>query len=276
MGIEEIIDSIGIETYYQEKEGVLYCADCIDILPQIPKESIDLIFADPPFNIGKKYENYKDNRKDYFVWCDSWINQCFRILTSTGAFYYMNLEGNLQQLLTIMSRYGIFQNVVIWKNPSACHDNKSYWHMYQPIMVFTKTKEFIFNTYAETRKTEYWGKRRSKGQLGNIWDDVPYVYSGSIHHKEAIIDRKTNKKIHPTQMPLDLARRAIIFHSNPHCIVLDPFLGSGTTAVASKKLGRQWIGIDIAKKYCDLSIRRLKKYKFGCSLKETRMEQRKL
>jgi len=269
MDLEEIINSIDQEPYYREKEGVLYCVDCMDMLPQIPKKSIDLVFADPPFNVGKGYEGYKDKRNDYIPWCNKWIEKCFTVLKSTGAFYLMNIENNLIKLLQIMDKYGVFQNLIVWKNPSAVHNNKSYWHMYQPIMVFTKTNEFIFNAYAETRKTEYWGRRKSKGQLGNIWDDIPFVYSGSIHHKEAIIDRITNKKIHPTQMPIDLARRAIIFHSNTHNLVLDPFIGSGTTAVASKKLGRQWIGIEISQKYCDIAIKRLKKVRFGEDLRSS-------
>ena len=89
------------------------------------------------------------------------------------------------------------------------------------------------------------------------WDDIPFVYAGSITHKEAIIEPGTNGKSHPCQMPEGIAKRAILFSSNEGDVVLDPFIGSGSTAVAAKLTKRHWIGIELSEKYCELARKRV-------------------
>jgi DNA modification methylase len=126
--------------------------------------------------------------------------------------------------------------------------------------VFGKTDKHKFNTYAQRRDiTKFrWGRYRTKpqGQLLDYWDDIPFVYAGAITHPEAILSPGTNKKAHPTQMPLSLALRCILFSTDAGDTVLDPFSGSGTTGAACIKLDRNFIGIERESEYIKFALDR--------------------
>ena len=242
----------------------LFKEDCAVGLPQLPSESVDLIFADPPFNVGKKYGKNEDKRTDYYKWCDGWIEEGFRLLKPSGVFCLMTISKHLGQMFPMMHRRGVFINQVMWRNVSASHSKRGFWMSYQPILIYGKTGEFKFNTYAQTRakaddKVMRWGGYSTewKGQLLDYWDDIPFVYAGSIAHKEAILVPGSNKKAHPCQMPEMLVGRCILFFTDPGDAVLDPFAGSGTTLVAARKLGRFGIGFEREDEYCTLGIKRL-------------------
>lgn len=245
----------------------VYQGDCLELMKQIEDKSVDLVFADPPFNIKKPYQDDRDNYKE---WCSDWIRECFRALKEAGSFYLMTLTRHLEWKMPIMSHYGIFINVISWRNVSASHGKRSFWFEYQPIMLYGKTDKYIFNTYAQTdyealvkygdfRKSWRWGgySTEYKGQLKDRWDDIPFVYAGSIHHPEAIIEQGTNRKSHPCQMPEGLAKRAIEFSTNEGAIVMDPFLGSGTTAVVCINTNRHYIGMELSPEYCAISEKRI-------------------
>ena len=243
--------------------------DCIESIQEIPNESVDMIFADPPFNMKKEYGILtNDNRDDYFEWCDQWISECFRILKSTGSFYHMNLTRNLDNLMPIMKKYGIFQNLIIWRNVSSWGIKNRFYPKYQPIMFYSKTDNFKFNTYTQREQPfKRWGKMTGKmqGQMGDIWLDIPFVWAGSIHHKEAIIKPGTNSKVHPAQMPVGLVKRCIEFSTDKDDLVCDPFLGSGTTLEACRKTDRNCIGFEISDEWEYLYPLRSLEYQPGLS-----------
>ena len=223
--------------------------DTIDLIQELDSESVDMVFADPPFNVGIKYGGgVNDKRKDYLKWSEEWIRECYRVLKPTGSFYHMNITKNLPGLLPIMDKYGFLINLIIWRHACAWGSNKRFYNKYQPIMLYAKTENYKFNTHAQrTKPFKRWGKTNGKmqGQMGDLWDDISFVYAGSIHHKEAIIRPGTNSKVHPTQMPVDLVKRAILFSTDQEDLVLDPFLGSGSTLVACKQTDRSCIGFEI-------------------------------
>ena len=235
--------------------------DCLDLLKELDNNSIDLVFTDPPFNISKDYGLYKDNRNDYKDWCEQWIKECFRVLKDTGTFYLMTITKHLEWKLPIMGKYGVFINLISWKNVSASHSKNQFWNEYQPIIMYGKTKNYKFNTYAEIIDSKWrrWGgySTEYKGQVKDRWDDIPFVYAGSIHHSEAILEPGTNRKAHPTQMPIKLPKRAILFSTNEGDTVLDPFLGSGTILRACKETNRNGIGFEINKEYENVIKERL-------------------
>lgn len=235
----------------------IYNEDCLETMAKMPDETVDLVFADPPFNIGKKYKGYNDKKDDYYEWQEQWIKECFRILKPTGTFYLMTIDRNLPNTLHSMSKYGIFVNLIKWHNVSASHNKRAFWMGSQPIAMYVKSENYVFNTYAETRETfKAWDKKRAermKGQLLDYWDDIPLVYAGSIVHKEAILKPGTKQKAHLAQMPEMLPGRAMRFSTNEGMLVYDPFMGSGTTARAAIKLKRNWIGSDVSKEYVELS-----------------------
>jgi len=244
----------------------LRLGDCLKILPTLPVASVDMIFADPPFNIGKKYSgrnNNNDNRSDYYEWCASWISEGFRVLKSTGTFYLMTIARHVFQMGYEMEKHGVFINKIEWRNVSASHSKRGFWPSTQSILAFGKTDGYKFNTYAQRRKIAKmnlrWGgySTEPQGQLLDYWDDIPFIYAGSVAHPEAILKSGTNEKAHPTQMPINLAVRCILFSTDKGDIVLDPFFGSGTTLVACLKTGRNSIGIEVAPAYFAIAEKRI-------------------
>ena len=247
-----------MKPYYKDKWVTIYHGDCREILPQLDVKG-DLVFIDPPFNVGKKYGRNGDRRDDYYNWCESWIDLCFAQLTNVGSIYLMLIPRHLEKIYPLLGSRGIFINEIHWRNVSAAHSKRGFWNTYQPILLYGKTENYLFNTYAQTRKNmERWTEwfTGAKGQMQDYWDDIPFVYAGSIHHKEAILKPNSNEKVHPCQMPNELAVRAIMFSSNEGSLILDPFLGSGTTCFCAKKLNRYSIGIEIEEKYCEIAARR--------------------
>lgn len=238
--------------------------DCLEVMKDMPDKSVDMVFADPPFNVGKPYGGSKNNdlRDDYYDWCNNWITRCWRIIKPTGSFYLMTLDKHLEKLFPMMS-VGKFVNLIKWRNVAANHSKRQYWISTQPILFYGKTDEYIFNTYGETRKIKRenlrWGGYTTgpKGTLLDYWDDIPFVYAGSIRHKEAIMEGNTNRKAHPCQMPTGLPVRTILFSTNEGDTILDPFMGSGTTLVACARLGRKGIGIELDKGYFDIAVKRV-------------------
>ncbi len=251
-----------MKPYYQDEWVTIYLGDCREILPLLPDKSIDLVFADPPFNVGKRYGEVGDNRLDYYDWCEHWMNLCFEKLADTGSIYLMLIARHLEKFYPMLGSRGVFINEIHWRNVSASHSKRSFWSTYQPILLYGKTENYIFNTYALRREIKKenlrWGgySTSPQGQYLDYWDDIPFVYAGSVHHPEAIMKSNSNEKAHPCQMPTELASRAILFSSNLGSLILDPFLGSGTTAYCAKKLNRKCIGIEIEEKYCEIAAKR--------------------
>jgi DNA modification methylase len=239
----------------------------LEILSTIEPGSADLIFADPPFNVGKKYGGSasNDRRDDYYAWCSEWIELGFRALKPTGSFYLMTIARHVFNMGAEMSKHGVFVNKIEWRNVSATHLKRQFWPSTQPILLFGKSDAYKFNTYAQTRrimeKNIRWGGYSTgpKGQLLDYWDDIPFVYAGSVSHPEAILRPGTNEKAHPAQMPVALSDRCILFSTDTGDTVIDPFCGSGTTAVSCIKLNRIFIGIEKEEEYINLASERIAK-----------------
>jgi len=237
----------------------LFNEDVLTALKRLESDSVDMVFADPPFNVGKKYAGKSgDNRADYYEWCEAWIGECFRVLKDTGTFYHMTLDRHLEKIFPTMGKGGEFINLIKWRNVSAEHDTRQFWPSTQPILMYGKTDQYIFNTYAQARS--------QKQQMLDYWDDIRPVFAGSIVHPEAILKPGTRQKAHLAQMPVGLPARAILFSTNDGAVVLDPFNGIGTTGVAAKSLGRSYIGIEREKIYCDLSRERWAKTELQAEL----------
>jgi len=243
--------------------------DAVKVLKGIKAGSVDMVFADPPFNVGIKYSgsSNKDNIDMYPDWCASWITECFRILKPTGTIYLMTITRHLENLYPAMKEYGVFINQVNWRNVASVNSNRSFWNEFQPILVYGKTDKYKFNTRPQTSKTTDRNKRwggyttEAKGQLLDYWPDIPFVYAGSVFHPEAIIEKGTNKKAHRAQMPVGLPERAMLFSTDKGDTVLDPFTGSGTTWEACEKHGRNFIGIEQSTEYVKIANKRIEDYR---------------
>jgi len=234
--------------------------DALEVLKTFKSESIDMIFTDPPYNENYKYRNsgYKDYREDYYEYLEAVLTECKRILKNTGSIYLKHSSRQIQQILPLMSKIFIFRNLIIWINNSQAHPAANYDSYYEPIYFCTKTDTYIFNKRAELRKEppNYWSGEGKKfiGLLSNCWYDIKKECAGCLSPEG---ETQGNEKQHPCSMPIRLPQRAIRISSNRGGVVLDPFMGSGTTALACKIEERNYIGIEKEEAYIELAARRL-------------------
>ena len=234
---------------------MLYNGDCIEILKRIKSNSIDLIFADPPYflsNGGKSIHSGKvvsvnkgewdDKTKynDHIEFTKSWIQESFRVLKEAGSIWISGTTHNIFDVKRILDEIGFkIINIVVWHKtdpPPLIYKNKMRFS-YELIIWASKGLKHTYN-YNEMFKID--GK-----ELEDVWT-IPAVQM-----------KKKQFGYHPTQKPEALLERIIKATSYPNDIVLDPFCGSGTTCFVAKKLKRKYIGIEKDEKYFNISKRRL-------------------
>ena len=234
----------------------IICGDCIEVLSKITEPFADLIFADPPFNIGYKYDKYYDKvkKKNYIAWTKDWMSACKKALKPQGSFYIAIGDEYVANVKIIADELGLFlRNWIIWHYTFGQQTKNKFARAHTHIFYFVNDeKNFTFNDHAvripSDRQLIYNDKRANPA--GKIPDDVWDGYSrvcGTF---------KERAGWHPCQMPESLLKRIIAASSNQGDCVLDPFSGSGTTA-AAYQLGRNYIGIEISDKYVKKSIKRI-------------------
>ena len=221
----------------------IVCGDCLEVMKTFPSESIDLILTDPPYNVGQDFPNDNLSQRDSLDFQKDWIGQCHRILKQTGCFFMTYYVFGLAEIIPILKSFDWkWANLIIWKYPnmiSGGWDRSRYEFNYQPILFFKK-KNF--------RRDIQGMNWKGKGTKQDVWI---FTACQSNFKKDGL------KKIHPTQKPLELFKKIIKDVTDEDSIVLDPFLGSGTTAIAAQKLARKWIGIDISPEYCEVARKRI-------------------
>ncbi|PKL47445.1 MAG: site-specific DNA-methyltransferase [Planctomycetes bacterium HGW-Planctomycetes-1] len=236
----------------------IIAGDCIEILGKAEEQFADLIFADPPFNIGYKYDKYQDRHKKehYINWTREWMTACCNVLKPTGSFYIAIGDDYAAQVKIIAEdMLGLFcRNWIIWHYTFGQHTKNKFARSHTHILYFVKDKnDFTFNDYAirtpSDRQLIYNDKRANS--VGKNPDDVWDCFSrvcGTFKERQGW---------HPCQMPELLLGRIIAASSNKGDCVLDPFIGSGTTAVVAAKYGRNYCGIDISESYVKKTIERI-------------------
>jgi len=224
------------------------------------RENVDLVIADPPFNLGKVYEEKMD-RGEYLEWCKMWISACANALSDSGSIFLMTYQAMVGEMMHLLEMEGLhFKNMIVWFNSSMPVKNR-FCIGYQPILWYVKnTREYTFNYGAQQRVSTAalpWGRQNNSHSIKDIWDDIPFISGGCMASKEAILEPGTKRKAHPAQMPLALAERMLLYASNEGDVILDPFMGSGTVPFACKVLRRRCIGVEKYRSYYDLILSRL-------------------
>jgi len=237
-------------------EGQLIRGDCVAWLNRRRRPFADLIFADPPFNIGCKYDLYRDRKAydEYHAWTESWMGACHQALTSTGSFWVAIGDEYAAEVRLIARRLGLhLRNWVIWHYTFGQNTRKKFARSHTHLFYWTKDpKAFTFNDQAvripSARQTTYADKRaHPKGKLpDDVWSFSRVC--GTFNERA---------RWHPCQMPERLLERIVLACSNPGDLVLDPFSGSGTTCVVAARLGRRYTGIDISEEYVRRARRRI-------------------
>lgn len=222
----------------------VYCMDCLEGMKQLDDDSVDLIVTDPPYLISYKTSHRKDKTHEFCTeikndnnhkLISKYINECYRIMKMNTAIYMFCSCDNVDFFKHELAIYFKIKNMIIWvKNNWTAGDLKHG---------FGKQYEILF--LANKGKKEFNGLR-----ISDIWN----------------FDRIVGEKqVHQNQKPIKLIRQCIEKHSNNGCLVFDGFMGSGTTAIASKQLGRNFIGFELEQRYIDICNRSLRDTRYiGC------------
>jgi DNA modification methylase len=227
--------------------NVIHQGDAIEILKQYPDESIDMVFADPPYNLDKDYIVYDDGRADnkYIEWCNEWLTEYIRILKPTGSLCVLNLPHWALYHADFLYRHLYFQNWIVWDALSEPRGKVMPAHY--ALLFYTKSPDkFTFNYDALSPiDARYYCLRasciRKRKQSGND-DKIPLTDIWSDIHR---IKHRRDRDYHPCQLPESLMNRIIKLTTNPGDIVLDAFGGTGTTPLTAVQLGRRYVAIDL-------------------------------
>jgi site-specific DNA-methyltransferase (adenine-specific) len=258
-----------------QAEIQIHCGDCLEGLRRLPAETVDLVFADPPFNIDYAYDVYQDRLESekYLSWCQDWMAEIVRILTPTGTFWLAIGDEYAAELKLLMQReLGLScRSWVIWYYTFGVNCkrkfNRSHAHLLQMVK---NPDEFTFNADSirvpSARQLVY-GDRRANPQ-GRLPDDTwvlrPQDLPGGFTAEEdtwyfarVAGTFKERAGFHGCQMPEQLLGRIVRTSSNEGEWVLDPFVGSGTTGSVAKKLGRKFIGFELSAEYAKQALMRI-------------------
>jgi site-specific DNA-methyltransferase (adenine-specific) len=250
---------------HMEKDNhVVILGDSIEIMKSMKNNSVNLIFADEPYNIGKNFGNNNDSwnsTSDYIEWNKKWINESMRVLKNNGTMYLMTATQYMPYIdVFIQENYHVLARVIWAYDSSGVQSKKMYGSLYEPILIVTKTSksEYVFN-HAEIMVE---AKTGAKKKLMDYRATPPRPYNtkkvpGNIWNFSRVRFKMEEYENHPTQKPEALLERIILGSSNKKDIVFDPFGGSFTTSSVSKKLGRKSISIDLNPEFFKIGIRRL-------------------
>lgn len=237
------------------------------------KPFADLIFADPPFNIGYEYDTYRDDlpKETYLAWCREWIDLCAQMLKETGSMFLAIGDEYAAEMKILLDGAGLhLRNWIIWHYTFgvACKNKFSRSHAH--ILYYSKSKDkFTFNSDAvkvrSARQEVYRDKRAERGGKNpdDLWVLRPQADNRFFQSNEdtwffsRVCGTFKERGEHPCQMPLAIMERIILAASNKEDVVFDPFAGSGSTLVAAKKHKRRFLGIEMSKDYHAAITKRL-------------------
>lgn len=258
------------DLFFETDLGRLYNLDAIDFFKKVETGTIDLIFADPPYNIKKAAWDTFANQKEYVDWSMQWINEAHRVLSPNGSMYICGFSEILADLKWAASHLFKGCKWLVWFYRNKANLGNDWGRSHESILHFRKSRNFIFNTdevripynqhtlkypkrtqaessqYSNGKKKKYVWRPHPKGAKPKDVFEIPTISNGAWERFS-----------HPTQKPVELLRKCILASSNKDSIVLDPFGGSGTTYAVCEAYDRKWIGTDLSIEYCETIKQRL-------------------
>jgi len=240
-------------------------ADLFDAAPRLPRSSVDLLIADPPYNLTKEYHGKtfrETDRKTYEQWTESWLLAILPVLSKDASVYVCCDWKSSSVIETVLSRHLHIRNRISWQREKGRGAAHNWKNCVEDIWFATVSDTWYYNAeavrlrrkvlapYRENGKPKDWaqtdsGKFRDTAP-SNFWDDITIPFWSMPENTD-----------HPTQKPEKLAARLILASCPPGGLVFDPFLGSGTTAVTARKLDRRFCGVEINSEYCAWAAKRL-------------------
>jgi site-specific DNA-methyltransferase (adenine-specific) len=232
----------------------------------LPSNFVDLLFIDPPYNMSKKFNKITFREMelfDYMKWFDSWLGKVNRILKENASIYICGDWKTSAAIYLVGSKYFQVQNRITWEREKGRGAKRNWKNCSEDIWFFTKSSDYTFNINEvklrrrviapyknEERKPKDWIEKKDGNFRdtfpSNIWNDISIPFWSMPENTD-----------HPTQKPEKLLAKIILASSKEGELVFDPFLGSGTTAVVAKKLGRKYVGVEVDEYYCCLAEKRL-------------------
>jgi site-specific DNA-methyltransferase (adenine-specific) len=244
----------------------IVCNDVFRVLPNLPDACVDLMFADPPYNLTKSFNDRqfrKTSIDEYAEWLDSWLSQTVRVLKPTASVYICGDWRCSTAIHRIGEKYFTPQNRITWEREKGRGAKSNWKNCSEDIWFFTVSDDYYFNVDAVMLKrqviapytdsngapkdwTETENGRFRLTHPSNMWTDLTVPYWSMPENTD-----------HPTQKPEKLLAKIVLASSREDDLVFDPFNGSGTTTVVAKKLGRHYLGVEIDETYCCLALKRL-------------------
>jgi site-specific DNA-methyltransferase (adenine-specific) len=241
------------------------CGDAFEVLPKLQPSSFDLLFADPPYNLSKNFGAEKFSRKtndEYETWLDSWARLCVSLLKSTASVYICGDWRSSAAIQRVGSKYFKLRNRITWEREKGRGAKANWKNSAEDIWFFTVSDNYTFNLEAVKQRRRVIAPYKVNGEPkdwsetsdgnfrnthpSNIWTDISVPFWSMPENTD-----------HPTQKPEKLLAKIILASTDANDLILDPFAGSGTTAVAAKKLGRNFVAIESDENYCLLAQKRL-------------------
>jgi site-specific DNA-methyltransferase (adenine-specific) len=251
--------------FKHREDGKVVCADAFETLTDLPKESFDLLFADPPYNLDKAFGTSKFKRRSdgaYEELLHSWLRLCVPLLKKTASVYICGDWRSAAPIQRAGSTYFTLRNRITWEREKGRGAKTNWKNSAEDIWFFTVSDKYTFNLdavkqkrrviapYTENGKPKDW-ERAAEGNFrvthpSNIWTDLTVPFWSMPENTD-----------HPTQKPEKLLAKIILASTNAGDLILDPFAGVGTTAVVAKKLERRFVAIEADEDYCLLALKRL-------------------
>lgn len=239
--------------------------DLFEVLPFLPAQSVDLIFADPPYNLTKTFNEFlfeETSLAEYEIWLEQWVSQLVRLLKPTGSIYICGDWRSSTPIHRVLDRHFVVQNRITWEREKGRGAKSNWKNSSEDIWFATVSPKYTFNVDEVSLKRRVMAPYTAGGQPkdwqesdsgrfrlthpSNLWSDLTVPFWSMPENTD-----------HPTQKPEKLLAKIILASSNPGEVVFDPFLGSGTTSVVAKKLGRRFFGVELDLTYACLAEKRL-------------------
>lgn len=248
-----------------DMKNSLIHGDAFQMLTTLRLSSVDLLFADPPYNLTKTFgqESFSElTSHDYEEWLDSWLKLCMPLLKANASVYICGDWRSSSAIQRVGSKYFKLQNRITWEREKGRGAKANWKNSAEDIWFFTVSDKFTFNLddvklrrrvlapYKVDGKPKDWNESETGNfrdtHPSNIWTDISVPFWSMPENTD-----------HPTQKPEKLLAKIILASTNKGDLILDPFAGSGTTAVTAKKLGRDFVAIESDEQYCLLAQKRL-------------------
>ena len=257
--------------FYSHPNGEIWIGDAVAWLSALESESVDLVFADPPYNIKKAEWDTFESQQAYVEWSLEWIEQAARVLKPMGTLYVCGFSEVLADIKLPATRFFRGCRWIVWHYKNKANLGNDWGRSHESILHLRKSKQFTFNVdsvripygdhtlkYPEHPQAESSQYGKGQNRESRLWRPHPKgAKPRDVLELPTTCNGMHEKTPHPTQKPEELLRKFILASSSPGDLVIDPFLGSGTTAVAAEQLKRKWKGCDLSLEYCQWAAQRI-------------------